>query len=274
MNYNSLTVFMNIVFLHYSLTSAVCQQMINISSGIFQIGASDGLENERPVYLVSMQPFSLGRTEVTNAEYAAFVGITGYVTQAERAGWGWVWSGTWRPVYGANWRQPQGPTTQGPTYSITQRFNHPVVQVSWLDAQVYCQWQGLRLPTDAEWEYAARGSVNSLYPWGNVLPRDGGRQRANYGTEACCAPDTQDGHVLTAPVGSYPFGVSPSGAHDMAGNVWEWVADERSNHAGLKIVRGGGWGSDAYSLRTTYRQVSVPTASYDMVGFRCAGPLR
>jgi formylglycine-generating enzyme required for sulfatase activity len=264
-------IILSVAILLQGFTVPIYQQMLTIPGAIVQIGASGGLQNEQPVRVVSIAPFMLSRTEVTNAEYVAFVGATGYITQAEQAGWGWVLNGTWQQVPGANWRQPKGPGS-----TIAQRFNHPVVQVSWFDAQAYCQWRGLRLPTDVEWEYAARGSGTLLYPWGNMAPRHGGKQRANYGTDTCCAPETQDGYIFTAPVGSYPSGVSPFGAYDMAGNVWEWVADNHNHNKppDLKIVRGGGWGSDAYALRSTYREVNVPTASFDMVGFRCAGSLQ
>jgi formylglycine-generating enzyme required for sulfatase activity len=127
------------------------------------------------------------------------------------------------------------------------------------------------LSSDIEWEYAARGSEGRRYPWGNAPPRADGTHRANSGSDQCCAPDAQDGYALTAPVGSYPAGASPFGAFDMAGNVWEWVVDDHPAQPGFKVIRGGGWGNDPYCLRTSYRHANPPTASLDMVGFRCAG---
>ncbi len=242
-------------------------QLVDIPAGIARLGALDGEEDERPLRQVPMPAFRMSRTEITNAAFAAFVAASRHLTNAERAGWGWVWRGRWQQVKGADWRHPQGPAS-----GSTQHPEHPVVQVSWFDARAYCQWYGLRLLTDVEWEYAARGSDARRYPWGNATPRERGLQRANYGTDSCCAPDTQDGYALTAPVGQYPAGVSPFGVLDMAGNVWEWVHDVHPTEPGSNIIRGGGWGNNAYCLRTTYRHANVPTASLDMVGFRCAGP--
>ncbi len=242
-------------------------QMRTIPAGVAQLGAPDGEDDERPVRRVAVASFQLGHTEVTIADFAAFIKASGHVTNAERAGWGWAWrDGRWQQVKGADWRHPHGPDDD-----IAQRPTHPVVQVSWFDALAYCQWYGLRLPTDVEWEYAARGIDGRRYPWGETRPRADGIQRANYGTDACCAPDAQDGYATTAPAGSYPAGVSPFGLLDMAGNVWEWVADTHPRQAGVKIIRGGGWGNNPYCLRTSYRHVNEPTASLDMVGFRCAG---
>ncbi len=252
--------------------------LLAIPSGTAQLGSRHGEADERPVRRTPVEAFRLSRTEVTNREFDAFISATSYVTQAETRGWGWVWTDRWRQVQGANWRQPQGPGSH-----IRDRRDHPVVQVSWTDAHTYCRWRGLRLPTDAEWEYAARGSDGRRYPWGNAAPRADGVQRANYGTDACCAPDGQDGYRLTAPVGRYPQGASPFGVLDMAGNVWEWVIDAYPISSGQadqrgqgttspdKIIRGGGWGNNPYCLRAAYRHHNALSASLDMVGFRCAG---
>lgn len=246
--------------------------LLAIPSGTVQMGSRDGEADERPVRQVPVTAFRFSRTEVTNRDFDAFVSATSYVTQAEKRGWGWVWTDRWRQVQGANWRNPQGPGSH-----IRDRRDYPVVQVSWTDARAYCNWRGLRLPTDAEWEYAARGGDGRRYPWGNEAPRAGGVQRANYGTDTCCAPDAQDGYRFTAPVGRYPHGTSPFGVLDMAGNVWEWVVDDYPGTHGQatvapdKIIRGGGWGNNPYCLRAAYRHHNEPEASLDMVGFRCAG---
>ena len=243
------------------------EALLSIPAGVAQLGSEEGEADERPPRQQAVPSFRLMRTEVTNAAFAAFVKATGYVTSAEIAGKGWVWrQGEWRRIPGADWRHPQGPTSM-----LEGRQDHPVAQVSWVDAQAYCNWRGLRLPTDMEWEYAARGSDARRYPWGNEAPRNSGRQRANYGADTCCAPDDQDGYALTAPVGRYPHGASPFGGLDMAGNVWEWVADSYPGKPGWRIIRGGGWGNNPYCLRTSYRHANAPTASLDMVGFRCAG---
>jgi formylglycine-generating enzyme required for sulfatase activity len=189
------------------------------------------------------------------------------VTDAERKGWGWVWAGRWRKVEGADWRHPAGPES-----SIAGLDEHPVVQVSQRDATAFCAFHGLRLPGDAEWEYAARGGDRRRYPWGDEAPRQAGEPRlANFGTVQCCAPDEGDGYARTAPVGSYPAGASPFGLLDMAGNVWEWTSEEHPTEPGEIAIRGGGWGNNPYCLRVSYRHANPPHFSLDMVGFRCAG---
>ncbi|MEX2224006.1 MAG: SUMF1/EgtB/PvdO family nonheme iron enzyme [Candidatus Rokuibacteriota bacterium] len=209
--------------------------------------------------------FLIDRRETTNAEFEAFVAATGHVTDAERAGVGWHWDGAWREVPGADWRHPRGPGS-----SLEGLDDHPVVQVSWNDAGAYCRWRGRRLPTNAEWERAARGGDTRPYPWGWEPPRDGPRYRASYGSDRCCRADAGDGALHTAPVGSFPRGRSPFGIDDMAGNVWEWVEDRFD--ASRRTIRGGGWGNNAEGLRIGLRHANPPDIGLSMVGIRCAGP--
>lgn len=231
-------------------------------------GDAAGDPNERP-RRGSVDTFRIMQTEVTNAEFRAFVAATGHVTDPERSGAGYVWTDRWRSVRGADWRHPRGPNS-----SIAGRDDHPVVQVSQRDAIAYCRWRGLRLPTGDEWEYAARGTDGRRFPWGNQPPVQDGpvsQRRANFGTVPCCAADGSDGYVHTAPVGQFPAGRSPFGLDDMAGNVWEWVSDAFSDRPGQVALRGGGWGNNPYCLRTSYRHGNPPDIGLEMVGIRCAG---
>ena len=223
----------------------------------------------RRVYL---DAFYLDRYEVTDARFERFVQATRHQTTAERAGDGGVWrringktqSGT---VQGAAWRTPNGPGTSAAA-------DHPVVQVSWEDAQAYCRWAGTRLPTEAEWEKAARGPDGRRYPWGNTWERDRARFDDNRGVFR---------KETTAPVGSYPAGASPYGILDLAGNVWEWVQDwygpydssALRNPTGPSsgewhVLRGGAWFNDARNLRSVHRSIGPPPRRDDGLGFRCA----
>jgi formylglycine-generating enzyme required for sulfatase activity len=239
------------------------------------------LQDEIPRHRVFLDAFYIDTYEVTNARFQQFVKATGYRTQAEREGGGKIRTGatTWAQVPDANWRAPRG---QGS--SIAGLEAHPVVQVSWHDAKAYCTWAGKRLPSEAEWEKAARGTDGRLYPWGNES--DG--TRVNFCDRNCpfawkdAAVD--DGYRSTAPVGSYGAGKSPYGAYDMAGNVWEWVADwydakyyRRSPArnppgptAGTQVVlRGGSWLYTAPDFRTTERAGVPPDRRNENIGLRC-----
>ena len=239
--------------------------MIDIPGGRFVMGDAQGDANETP-RSVTLAPFRIARLEVTNTEYAAFVAATEYRSDPERSGVGYVWTDRWRLVAGADWRHPHGPDT-----TLEGRGTHPVVQVSRRDAAAYCRWRGLRLPSEAEWEFAARGLDGRRYPWGDEPPRQGLSARANFGTVACCAPAADDGYLRISPVGRFAAGASPFGALDMAGNVWEWTSSAFPGRPGFVSLRGGGWGNNPYCLRTSYRHANPPDIGLDMVGFRCAG---
>jgi serine/threonine-protein kinase len=223
--------------------------------------------SEGPQHQVFLDAFAIDRYEVTNAQFARFA-ATGYRTTAEADGSGWVrrekggvWA--WEDVKGATWRTPGGPGTSAPA-------DHPVVQVSWHDATAYCAWAGGRLPTEAEWEKAGRGSDGRRYPWGNEwTPARAKARHAGKGTVA---------------VGSHPAGVSPYGVHDMAGNVWEWTADwyapgyyALSPQRGptgpptgeQRVLRGGSWINEHFFLVLTHRIEGKPGARANNVGFRC-----
>jgi len=234
-------------------------------------------EDEQPVHSAVLHGFWIDRTEVTVMQFAAFVQATGYRTTAELTGVGRIWVSTvgdWQEVSGANWRHPEGPG------SGVQEA-HPVVQVSWRDATAYCTWVGGRLPTEAEWEYAARGPERRIYPWGNTF--DGMYLNS---CDINCPAEWRDGryddgYATTAPVGINSSGASWCGVLDMAGNVWEWVRDrygpyldtEQVNPVGPAtgdgLVRGGGWGSMPSSFRTAQRHKHAPDLCDDDIGFRC-----
>jgi formylglycine-generating enzyme required for sulfatase activity len=177
---------------------------------------------------------------VTNSQFGDFVRSTGYVTDAERFNWSFVFHALlseavkrqvlkvpvetpwWLPVTHAYWAQPEGPGS-----TVLDRLDHPVVHVSWNDAKAYCAWSGTRLPTEAEWEFAARGGLeHCLFPWGNEL-MPGGEHRCNIWQGHFPVVNTvEDGYLGTAPVNAYaPNGY---GLHNMAGNVWEWCEDSFS----------------------------------------------
>jgi formylglycine-generating enzyme required for sulfatase activity len=219
------------------------KEMVSIPGGEFMMGNDSGDPDEAPAHSVSVAPFEIDKTEVTNAEFAAFVKATGYKTAAEESG-----GGSWRDY------------AEG-------RDNYPVVKVSWADADAYCAWAGKRLPTEAEWEYAARGTDGRIYPWGN-----------DWKPDACNGRES--GIRSTTAVGSFAAGASPYGVLDMAGNVREWAADWYDKYPGssfsspyfkvFRVHRGGGWFDPPEDLRTTKRNAGPPETANDDLVFRCA----
>ena len=243
--------------------------LVEIPSGMVHLGDAKGDRNE----VVETRPvpgFAIMRQEVTNDQFARFVAATGHVTGAEQGERSYVWTDKWRWVKGATWRRPHGPKS-----AIGGRGDHPVMQISARDADAFCAHYGMRLPSEVEWEYAARGTDGRRYPWGQSGPEAAdGTRRANFGTVKCCAADEADGFLKTSPVGSFPQGRSPFGLDDMAGNVWEWTSSRFPGRPSDRVLRGGGWGNNPYCLRTSYRHGNPPEISLDMVGFRCAADAR
>lgn len=255
-----------------------CSGMVLVPDGWFTQGSGYGDPDERPVRRVWLDAYYIDKCEVTIGAYQDFIEATGH-----------------RPLPG--WVEQFAPTE-----------NHPVVGVSWKDANAYCTWAGKQLPTEAQWEKAARGEHTYSYPWGDdklyerrsilgelqripVVRRISwvkDRARANFCDANCntfwAFERVNDGYAFTAPVGSYPDGKSPYGAYDMLGNVWEWTKDNydstyyarrhvrnpfNARRANSRVIRGAGWRDDANVLRVTDRRSLSPDSTIDRVGFRC-----
>lgn len=245
------------------------EEMILAPECTFLMGGSeDGRNNnERPRRHVSLDSFAIDAYEVTNREFEQFVEATGYITDAEKRGQGWIWDEGWREQQGANWRHPNGPSS-----SIERIMDHPVVQVSWNDADAYCRWRRKRLPTEAEWECSCRAGTKTRYSVGNTIAHDD----ANYsGTGKV---DRWEG---TSPVGSFP--PNPWGLYDMHGNVWEWCADwydgyqadDQTDPTGppkgkQHVLRGGSWSSFGDDCRSSSRSSGRADDRAGYYGFRVA----
>jgi sulfatase modifying factor 1 len=277
---------------------------VSLPGGTFRMGSerpeawpSDG---ERPVREITLSPFAIAPYAVTNQAFAEFVAATAYVTDAERYGWSFVFelllsarmaarcelraaaTPWWCAIEGVSWRHPEGPDS-----SVRRRGHHPVVHVSYNDAVAYCEWDGCRLPTEAEWEYAARGGLDQArYPWGDEPPDAGDTWRCNIFQGEFPDRDTgEDGYRGTAPVDAYA--ANAYGLHNMVGNVWEWMADRFSARHSRRarrdptgpavgsdrVTRGGSYlCHDSYCnrYRTSARMALAPDSSAGNVGFRCA----
>ncbi len=219
--------------------------MVLIPAGEFLMGTDDRLRDEKPALTSYIGAFYIDKYEVTNRDYKEFVDATGHAPPDD-------WTGT---------DYPPG------------KGNHPVIYVSWYDADAYCRWRGKRLPREAEWEKAARGTDGRIYPWGDEWDLN----KSN---------NPLRGHEGTMPVGSFEAGKSPYGLYDMSGNVWEWVDDEYLPHPGsdyvspefgskYKILKGGSWWDCMFygcgiSAPTYNRSFFDPNTKNDSFGFRCA----
>lgn len=283
--------------------------MIKLGGGTFWMGNEDSdawiEDGEGPVREVKLSPFWIDRTAVTNEAFAAFIDATGYKTEAEQFGWSYVFHTLvpgkikrrlgegnkvqglqwWIGVEGARWDKPEGPGS-----NIRKRLKYPVVHVTWNDAAAYARWVGKRLPTEAEWEYAARGGLEKMkYAWGNELT-PGGKHMCNIWQGDFPHRDTaEDGYHGPAPAKSFP--ANGFGLYNMAGNVWEWCADwfsptwhvpaklaTRENPKGpdigeSRVMRGGSFlchNSYCNRYRVGARTANTPDSSTSNCGFRCA----
>ena len=269
------------------MAAPVTASPVAIPGGTTRIGVlagEMGLPHERPAFSAEVASFWLDRSPVTVARFRAFVDSTGFRTQAEAFGDGAAMEqrdGSWSLVPAADWRHPRG--HNGPP----ARDDHPVTQVSWNDAKAFCAWDGGRLPTEIEWEHAARGATDnrSPYAWGDRLA-DNGQPRANTWTGTF--PGGDDGadgfRDSTSPVGA--FGETNLGLTDMGGNVWEWTASwyrpyplavtaytPPASPAPERVQRGGSYlchPSYCHGYRVSARSHATPESSFAHVGFRCA----
>jgi formylglycine-generating enzyme required for sulfatase activity len=280
------------------------ERMISLPGGTFLMGTEDSegfpADGEGPVRAVTLDPFRIDIHPVTNNVFWRFIAATGYKTDAERFGWSFVfWSHIpkekfarlvedtvagahwWCRVPGAKWDAPEGPGSD-----VSNMGDHPVVHVSWADAQAYCAWSGQRLPTEAEWEYAARGGLEQkLYPWGDKL-RPNGEYRCNIWQGIFPNYDTgEDGYAGTSPVDAYP--PNPFGLYSITGNTWEWCSDwfsatfhrtaTRVNPKGpskgmSRVMKGGSFlchRSGCNRYRVGARSSNTPDSSTSNLGFRC-----
>lgn len=275
--------------------------MVALSGGLFAIGSEDSFaypEDGETPREVEITAFMIEPYAVSNAEFGEFVAATGYLTDAERYGWSFVFAGLlpddfpptravaaapwWRQVYEADWRHPEGTLSD-----VSERADHPVVHVSFNDALNYCAWAGRRLPTEAEWEFAARGGLAAAaFPWGDELEPAGEHQMNVWQGRFPNDNTVADGHFGTCPVDA--FGPNGYGLHNVTGNVWEWTADwfdpgfrahdRFTDPAGPpsgthRVQKGGSYlchASYCRRYRIAGRQGNEPDSSAGNLGFRCA----
>ena len=240
-------------------SAAAQDDMVTVPTGRYTMGRMDGAGDEQPAHEIAVQRYSIDRYPVTNAQFAEFLTARG-------------------PGTDMRWYDHDDPDAH--IHRSERRWTadagyerHPAIEVTWAGARTYCAWRGKRLPTEAEWEHAARGTDGRRYPWGNELPD---KSRAQFDA----------GYHNTAPVDAHPAGASPYGAHDMAGNAWEWVSTlyrpypyrsddgrEDASATGARGTRGGGHDSPASEITTTQRGRTLsrnPLAGHHNISFRCA----
>lgn len=281
------------------------REFVEVPGGSFVMGTDEPYryqgDGESPAREVTLRPFRISKYAVTNAQFRSFSDDTGYRTEAERFGWTFVFhlflpdgfpdtrgvaaTPWWRQVYGADWAHPAGPQS-----NLDGLADHPVVHVTWNDAQAYCRWAGVRLPTESEWEMAARGGLaQKRFVWGDE-PKPGDEIMCNIFEGRFPVENTaEDGYVGTAPVDAFP--PNGFGLHNMAGNVWEWCNDwfHSTFHVDgpqrdpqgppggeAKVMRGGSYlchDSYCHRYRVSARSSNTPDSSTGNLGFRIAADL-
>lgn len=259
--------------------TADTSNMVYFEGGKITIGSELGLQNEQPIFEKEIKPFYLDKNLVTVAEFKLFIESTSYKTEADKFGDSGVFSfetNNWELLKGANWEYPLGKDQP------KALENHPVTHVSWNDAKAYATWKGKRLPTEFEWEFAAKNgeNTNNKYAWGSSLISNKKYNANVWQGETITDQTVLDGFMLTSPVGFY--GAYKSGLNDMGGNVWQWCEnyykpypedDKAPQNSTIKSVRGGSFMFDQAlenSYTTTFRgQNSTDTSLFNM-GFRCA----
>lgn len=252
-------------------SAAAPKGMLYVPGGSFTMGTPAAAQDDdsSPARQVCVSGFYLDALEVTNTQFKEFVDATNYVTDAEKSG----------APNSPSWRHPSAESNSD------EIPNHPVVCVSYNDANAYARWARKRLPTEAEWEKAARGTDGRAFPWGNSKPTNATLNVADQSASFKWSASIDDGYKGAAPVGSFPAGKSAYGVQDMAGNAWEWCSDwwsadyykssPANNPIGpeqgeFRIVRGGSWYHNLDGARTTQRMYFRPEAYSSAIGFRCA----
>lgn len=286
------------------VTSGSTDDMIKLDGGLFLMGTDSEqafpYDGEGPVRQVRLDPFFIDRHAVTTAQFGEFVRATGYQTESERLGWSFVFQGHiaedhrkelvaaavpgvswWCKVNGAAWNHPEGPDSD-----IARRANYPVTHVSWNDASAYAAWAGKRIPTEAEWEYAARGGLEQkLFPWGDELTPNGQHRCNVWQGEFPLIDLAEDGYAAPAPVDT--FLPNDYGLFNITGNTWEWCSDwfhntyhltaTRLNPLGplrgnAKVMKGGSYlchQSYCNRYRVAARTSNEPDSATTNIGFRC-----
>jgi sulfatase modifying factor 1 len=280
--------------------------MVPIPGGKFLMGTeiNDSFpgDGEGPIREVEVNPFYMDQVTVTNKQFEEFVQETSYKTEAETYGWSYVFhlfvskagatkvkqvvesTPWWWVVEGAYWKAPEGPDS-----SIFSRMDHPVIHISWNDAMAFCKWAGKRLPTEAEWEFAARGGlVQKKYAWGDELLPSGEHYCNIWQGKFPTENSAEDGHIGTAPVKS--FQPNNYGLYQVAGNVWEWCSDWFSvaqnhspnknptgpTHGETKVMRGGSYlchHTYCNRYRVAARTSNTMDSSTGNIGFRCVADM-
>lgn len=258
---NRLILFLLILMAPWIAMSEPPEGMVLVPAGEFTMGTDDpnAPDDQRPARKVNVDAFYIDKHEVTNAQFKEFILADGYNTRKywTKGGWDFIQKKRFRYVRPTKITYRIEDPLGFDDNSVSTEPDHPVIGVSWYEASAYAKWAGKRLPIEAEWEKAARGTDARLYPWGNEFDFSNLKHFPH--------------HEKLFPVGSYPEGASPYGVLDMAGSVAEWCSDSEKEK---KIVRGGGWNAIRLQLRCTYREAHLASYRYYNIGFRCAKDIK